>query len=254
MMLNSAFAEDLSKHPFCYARILGIFHANIIYLGEQNLDYRPQRLEFLWVRWFNIEEWVQSGWKAGKLDRVHFPPMVDNVDAFGFLDPVDVLHGCHVIPAFSRGQVHPDGKLFSNLAQDQNDWFVYYINRCVSPIKFSPALSSFELRFVDHDMVIRYHWGHGVGHTYAFGANSDVVDEPLDEIEEQENNTTRQEVGAEDGDGLLGEDNMVYQNGSDDSMSEAGVDDEVCSMCGGLPSVTVLINFTVTMAETRALL
>jgi hypothetical protein len=38
MMLNSAFAEDPSEHPFSYAWILGIFHANIIYLREQNLD------------------------------------------------------------------------------------------------------------------------------------------------------------------------------------------------------------------------
>jgi hypothetical protein len=176
MVLNSAFAEDPSKHPFCYAWVLGIFHANVIYLGGKNQDYRPRRLEFLWVRWYNVEV-GKSGWKALKLDRVRFPPMTGNVDAFGFLDPIDVLRGCHTIPAFSSGQVHPDGKLFSNLAQDQNDWFVYYINRCVSSIKFFPGcLSSFRLRFVDRDMVTRYHWGYGVGHTYAFGANSGVAD------------------------------------------------------------------------------
>jgi hypothetical protein len=67
-------------------------------------------------------------------------------------------------------------------------------------------------------------------------------------------NNTRQEVGAEDEDGLLGEYDMVYQNDSDDSMSEADINDEACSMCGRPPSITVLINFIVTMAETRALL
>jgi hypothetical protein len=140
MTLNSAFAEDPSKHPFCYARVLGIFHANVTYLGGKNQDYRPQRLEFLLVRWYHVEEGIQSGWKALKLDRVRFPPMTGNEDAFGFLDPLDVLRGCHIIPAFSSGQVHPDGKLFSKLAQDQNDWFVYYVGRCVSSIKFFPAL------------------------------------------------------------------------------------------------------------------
>ena len=70
MMLNSAFAEDSSKYPFCYAWVLGIFHANVIYLGEKNQDYRPRRLEFLWVRWYCVEEGIQSGWKALKLDRV----------------------------------------------------------------------------------------------------------------------------------------------------------------------------------------
>jgi hypothetical protein len=231
MMLNSAFAEDSSKHPFCYARVLGIFHANVIYLGEKNQDYRPRRLEFLWVRWYKVEEGIQSGWKALKLDRIRFPPMAGNVDAFGFLDPVDVLRGCHVIPAFSRGQVHPDGKLFSNLAQDQDDWLAYYVNRCVHQIKFFPALSSFGLRFVDRDILIRYHWGHGVGHTYAFGVNSDIANAPwLDGVEEQEDNTTQQEVEPEDGDGLLGEDDMVYQNDSDNNASEGDAEDEVCNV------------------------
>jgi hypothetical protein len=55
--------------------------------------------------------------------------MADSLDAFGFLDPIDVLRGCHVVPAFSRGRVHLDGKPFSNLAQDENDWSMYYINR-----------------------------------------------------------------------------------------------------------------------------
>ena len=129
MMLNPAFAQDPSQHPFCYAHVLGIFHANIVYLGEHNVDYCPRRLEFLWVRWYDVERHVRSGWKTFKLDRVHFPPMANNMEAFGFLDPADVLRGCHVIPAFSARKVHPDGRLLSSLAQDQNDWRSYYINR-----------------------------------------------------------------------------------------------------------------------------
>ena len=136
MMLNSAFAEDPSKHSFCYAHVLGIFHANVVYLGEKNLDYCPQRLEFLWVRWYCIKAGVQSGWKALKPDRVHFPLMAGNLDASGFLDPADVLRGCHIIPAFCQGQVHPNGKPFSGIAQDQNDWFSYYINQFVNVIGF----------------------------------------------------------------------------------------------------------------------
>ena len=33
-------------------------------------------------------------------------------------------------------------------------------------------------RFVDHDMMMRYHWGHGVGHMYAF-TESDPGQEKL---------------------------------------------------------------------------
>jgi hypothetical protein len=87
-------------------------------------------------------------------------------------------------------------------------------------------------------MVIRYHWGHGVGHTYAFGSAVDVDTMQaslLAETEEQENNVSRQEVirpGEVEGgldDRLLGEDDMVYQNDSDDNVSDGGADDEVCS-------------------------
>jgi hypothetical protein len=93
------------------------------------------------------------------------------------------------------------------------------------------ALPSFGLRFVDCDMVIHYHWGHGVGHTYAaFSADFNVADVLLPaETEQEENNTSRREVDLEDEDGFLGEDDMVYQNDSDDSMSEGGdIYDEAC--------------------------
>ena len=39
-----------SEHSFWYARVLGIFHANVIYTAEGMDDFHPQRLEFLWVR------------------------------------------------------------------------------------------------------------------------------------------------------------------------------------------------------------
>ena len=143
MTLNSAFGEDPSEHPFCYAHVLGIFHANVVYLGEQNLDYRPRRLEFLWVRWYRVESGFRSGWKALKPDRVHFPLMAGNPDAFGFLDPADVLRGCHVIPAFCQGRVHPDGKQFSGISQDKNDWSAYYVNRYVEAFEFQLCSHSF---------------------------------------------------------------------------------------------------------------
>lgn len=88
------------------------------------------------------------------------------------------------------------------------------------------------LRFVDRDMVIRYHWGHGVGHTYAFGG-ADVTEAPLvsAEIEEQATDFSKQAVRlpGKDEDDLdsrsLGEDDMVYQNDSDDNESDGDADD-----------------------------
>ncbi|KAH7904490.1 hypothetical protein BJ138DRAFT_1019091 [Hygrophoropsis aurantiaca] len=138
----------LSHHPFLYARVLGIFHANIIYTGPGTPDYNPRRLEFLWVRWYKNVEKAAAGWDACRLDRVCFHPMADD-DAFGFLDPSDVLRGCHLIPAFALGKMHTDGISLSRCVDDSRDWRHYYVNR-----------------FVDRDMAMRYHIGLGVGHTY----------------------------------------------------------------------------------------
>ena len=88
-------------HPFSYARVLGIFHANIIYTGPGSKDFLSCRIEFLWVRWFEI---IQDclGWEQHVPDTVKFLPMADE-DAFGFVDPANVLRACHVVPSFADG-------------------------------------------------------------------------------------------------------------------------------------------------------
>ncbi|KIM59250.1 hypothetical protein SCLCIDRAFT_27507 [Scleroderma citrinum Foug A] len=124
--------DGLSQHPYIYAHVLGIFHVNATYVGPGMIDYHPHHIDFLWVRWYQYAE-EDAGWDASTLDRVSFPPMADE-HAFGFVDPGYVLRACYIIPQFSR------------------DWHFYYVNR-----------------FVDRDMVMRYHWGLGVGHAYAHG-------------------------------------------------------------------------------------
>jgi hypothetical protein len=125
MVLNSE--ETTEEHPYWYARVLGIFHANVIYMGEGTKDFNPRRLEFLWVRWYTIASKRES-FSPGLLDCVQFPPMADD-ESFGFLDPADVLRGCHIIPRFSRGQVHSDRVGISFWAEDAEDWKAYCVNR-----------------------------------------------------------------------------------------------------------------------------
>jgi hypothetical protein len=115
------------ERRFCYARVLGIFHANVMYLGEGTRDFAPRRLDFLWVRWYTVANSSLS-LEPGVLDCVQFPPMASS-DAFGFLDPADIIRGCHIIPSFSQGQVHSDRIALSFSAQDGEDWKQYYINR-----------------------------------------------------------------------------------------------------------------------------
>ncbi|KAI6039572.1 hypothetical protein EDC04DRAFT_2521488, partial [Pisolithus marmoratus] len=75
-----------------------------------------------------------------------FPPMNDH-GTFDFIDPANILHGCHLIPAFTKGRSHSDCTSLSPITRDSDDWNYYYVNR-----------------FADCDMLLQYHWGLGVGH------------------------------------------------------------------------------------------
>jgi len=84
------------SHPYWYARILGIFHAHVSYRGSS-----PQKMEFLFVRWFGRDLSYRAGWKARRLHRIGF--LADDVaDAYGFLDPNDIVRATHLIPAFAQ--------------------------------------------------------------------------------------------------------------------------------------------------------
>lgn len=116
------------NHPFKYARVLGIYHANVIYVGHGMVDYQPRRMEFLWVRWYKTSGVTRNGWKDNKLDWINFPP-INKDDSFGFVDPSEVLRSCHIIPRFRAGKRHADGTGLSHCAQDSDDWVQYYVNR-----------------------------------------------------------------------------------------------------------------------------
>lgn len=135
IMLLADQADDAinssSFHHFLYARVIGAYHANVIYTGPGMHDYESRRFDFLWVRWFEIVNPASSGWTASRLDSVRFPPLGEAA-SFGFVDPKDVLRGCHIIPNFAKGQRHQDGVGLSRCAKDGNDHRLYYVDRCVS--------------------------------------------------------------------------------------------------------------------------
>ncbi|KAH7917270.1 hypothetical protein BV22DRAFT_980508, partial [Leucogyrophana mollusca] len=120
LLSGSDVSANAPYHPFSYARVLGIYHLNAIYIGPDTLDYQPHHIEVLWVSWDS----------EGGLHAVRFVPMAED-DAFGFVDPADVVQACHLIPAFARGKLHPDGVGMSHVAMDANDWGYYYVNRYV---------------------------------------------------------------------------------------------------------------------------
>ena len=128
MLLSSATSDDesSSNSRYLYARVLGAYHANVIYTGRGMLDYKPRRIDFLWVRWYQVRRAGTDSWTNSELPMVTFPPLQSD-SAFGFVDPSNVLRACHIIPAFALRQVHEDGIGLSSRARDRDDYNAYYV-------------------------------------------------------------------------------------------------------------------------------
>ncbi|KAF7966162.1 hypothetical protein HWV62_39770 [Athelia sp. TMB] len=209
--------DDSKKITYRYGRLLGTFHANVIFVGQGMVDYTSIRMEFLWIRWYEPIGPSCMDWKAQKLDRLRFPPLADEA-SFGFIDPDDVLRGCHLLPVFSRGRRHPDGKGMSMLAKDGSDWKEYYVNR-----------------FVDRDIFMRYYLGLGVGHTYHFPhhdstdiasamelvGSEEPSDMPVEEQDVQEEASPMERVDHE------GQDSSASEDNSDDNANDVESEDDI---------------------------
>jgi hypothetical protein len=131
MVLDRADPKDGSASPchwFAYAQVLGIYHANVIYMGHRMLNYQPHCMEFLWVHWYQVIDPTTAGWQTFRLDRVKFLPLTDD-NAFGFVDPLHVLRGSHIVPAFARGRPHMICDNISLLARNASNYNQYYVNR-----------------------------------------------------------------------------------------------------------------------------
>jgi len=115
-------------HPFLYARVLSTYHANVIYTGPGMQNYMAHHFNFLWVRWYQVIDPGSLGWHNSTLDTVHFPPMHED-NSFGFVDPDDVLQGCHILPAFAKGKQEGANINVSHCAKDTKDYLLYYVGR-----------------------------------------------------------------------------------------------------------------------------
>ena len=127
MTLSPDTDSDTSRpyhHPFQYAWILGIFHADVVHTVPGSLMVF-KRMEFLWVRRFEYDYRWKAGLKRCRLHRICFTPHSD-LHTFGFMDPDDMIHGAHLIPAFAHSL---------NTSGDDSDYNYYYVNRYVSDLQ-----------------------------------------------------------------------------------------------------------------------
>ncbi|KAF8599346.1 hypothetical protein BDV93DRAFT_449512, partial [Ceratobasidium sp. AG-I] len=147
IMLPTEYMHDSgASHPFLYAKVLGIYHAKVVYRGSS-----PRRMEFIHVRWLYYDYEQPGGGETYRLDRLGYEACrtdQDVLDLFDFVDPADIIRASHLIPDFCSGTSSNllSGPSLATDDQENGDWNHFYVNR-----------------FVDRDMLMRY-LGGGAGH------------------------------------------------------------------------------------------
>ncbi|KAK0452774.1 uncharacterized protein EV420DRAFT_1700868 [Desarmillaria tabescens] len=136
--------SDNNSHPYLYARVIGIFHATVRHVGLQS---------------------IPSGFRAKRLPCIGFLPG-DDPQAFGFVDPNDVLHASHIMPAYVYGQTSDilPPSICRRFNENDMDWARYYVDI-----------------FADRDMFMRY-CGNGVGHSNTREYTRGLWEELLDAL------------------------------------------------------------------------
>jgi hypothetical protein len=130
VLLPAEFDEDAQGHPFLYAKILGVYHANVIYNGRP-----PHRMEFVHVRWLYYDYDRPGGWNTRRLDHVSYETCrtdQDILDSFDFVDPKDIIRAVHLIPNFCLGISRNLLNTQHSIGHDNpefGDWQHYYVNR-----------------------------------------------------------------------------------------------------------------------------
>ncbi|KAF7326218.1 hypothetical protein MKEN_00474500 [Mycena kentingensis (nom. inval.)] len=164
VMLRSEDPDD--SHPYWYARVLSILHADVKIPGMASY----QRIEYLFVRWYTCHPLHRCLPDHPGMPMLSFVPFDDAVnDAFGFIDPNALIRGSHIIPAFEHGQTDellPPSAVARPASDEDQDWTYYYVNGVV-----------------DRDIFMRYQRdavGHGEvweGTTAPLSLGRDGVDE-----------------------------------------------------------------------------
>ncbi|THV05942.1 hypothetical protein K435DRAFT_816082 [Dendrothele bispora CBS 962.96] len=132
--------------PYSYARVIGIFHADVKYAKQPY-----HQMDFLWVHWFAVDEDHQFDLSKKRLPRVGFMDVSDEC-AFGFIDPANVIRAVHLIPAFNLGRTKNVEGLSRQEPGKNENWWRYYVGI-----------------FSDRDMFARFVPELQLGHNFSKG-------------------------------------------------------------------------------------
>ncbi|KAG2060731.1 hypothetical protein BDR06DRAFT_1054389 [Suillus hirtellus] len=194
--------ETRPQHPYWYARVLDIYHVDVWLSIEATM--KRHQIEVLYVRWMAPLADHRSGMSCAKLPKVAFVDKSDH-DAYGWLDPGQVIRSAHLIPAFASGRGTTSlcyGKSFARQSGDLDDWEAYYVGI-----------------FVDRDMLMRY-TPHGIGHPTVVWeilqncTNAELMDSALCEHNIQPCEADVEQGGSDD------DDEGESDDGDDDDDSE----------------------------------
>ena len=136
MMLSRE--DGLNAHPFWYAQALRAFQIPIVHVVLNTRNHFQKIMEVLWVCWLCMELGYCWGFKEACLPKVRFVPDTDD-HAFGFLDPSLVIHGCHLILAFSEGWTDTllrYGESCVRKPGESDNWRMFYVNMYVNFLYF----------------------------------------------------------------------------------------------------------------------
>jgi hypothetical protein len=88
---------------YVYARVLGIYHVNVVYNGPGSADMKIRRFDVLWVRWYDSSKAPRD---TLSLQTVSMPTVSSALESIDFLDPADVLRAAYIMPRFMKGKKH----------------------------------------------------------------------------------------------------------------------------------------------------
>jgi len=149
--------ETTPSHPYWYARILGIYHTET-WLNDGGQPAK-QVLDILWVRWLAPLRSHPSGMNHTRLPKLAFVEESDP-DTFGFLDPLQVVWGAHLISAFALGRGISSlcfGESLAHTGGELDDWEAHYVGMWVLNISSYGVLDlNLWTSFVDQDMFLHY--------------------------------------------------------------------------------------------------
>jgi hypothetical protein len=141
MLLSHEDEDETNPHPYWYARVIRIFH---IFVQTRDPNTRKfsdsKRFDVLHVRWFGRNLSAQAGWKVKRLHQIGFLPANNPaLEAFGFLDPAQVIRGVYLLPHFAGGRtpLYLDPSIIRKLSNGDEDWVNYYMNWYVRPTQIA---------------------------------------------------------------------------------------------------------------------